>query len=76
LGFNVACKVSYGLPAAIYVLELRSMKSVHPSLRQIAHKMYYAMKEKFPNLKMRVDLEKDDWDVRRGLQDIIKKYEK
>jgi len=72
LGFNMACKVSYGLPAAVYVLELRSMKSVHPTLRQIAHKMYYAMQEKFPNLKMYADLEKDDWDVRRGLQDIIK----
>ncbi|MBU0636671.1 MAG: FAD-dependent thymidylate synthase [Patescibacteria group bacterium] len=70
LGFNVACKASYGLPATVYVLELRSMKSVHPTLRQIAHKMYHAMKEKFPNLKMHADLEKDDWDVRRGLQDI------
>lgn len=73
LGFNIACKTSYGLPAALYVLELRSMKSVHPTLRLIAHKMYYAMKEKFPNLKMYADLEQDDWDVRRGLQDIIKK---
>ena len=73
LGFNMACKVSYGLPAAVYVLELRSMKSVHPTLRKIAHKMYNAMQEKFPALKMYADLEKDDWDVRRGLQDIIKK---
>ncbi len=73
LGFNMACKVSYGLPASVYVLELRSMKSVHPTLRKIAHKMYHAMKEKFPDLKMYADLEKDDWDVRRGLQDIIKK---
>ena len=73
LGFNMACKVSYGLPAAVYVLELRSMKSVHPTLRQIAHKMYNAMQKKFPSLKMCADLEKDDWDVRRGLQDIIKK---
>jgi len=73
LGFNITCKVTYGLPAAVYVLELRSMKSVHPTLRLIAHKMYNALQEKFPNLKMYADLEKDDWDVRRGLQDIIKK---
>lgn len=73
LGFNIACKTTYNLPAAIYVLELRSMKSVHPTLRQIANKMYFAIKEKFPNLIMHANLEKDDWDVRRGLQDIIKK---
>lgn len=73
LGFNIACKVSYGLPAAVYVTELRSMKSVHPTLRQIAHKMHGALAEKFPTLKMYADLEADDWDVRRGLQDIIKK---
>jgi len=73
LGFNIACKVSYGLPAAVYVLELRSGKAVHPTLRQIAHKMYKSMTEKFPNLKMYADMGQDDWDVRRGLQDIIKK---
>ncbi|MDP2708706.1 MAG: FAD-dependent thymidylate synthase [bacterium] len=73
LGFNMTCKVTYGLPAAVYVTELRSMKSVHPTLRQIAHKMYNGMREKFPNLKMYADLGEDDWDVRRGLQDIIKK---
>ncbi|MFA6537397.1 MAG: FAD-dependent thymidylate synthase, partial [Patescibacteria group bacterium] len=73
LGFLVPCRVSYGLPAAVYVAELRSGKPVHPTLRQIAHKMCFALTENFPNLKLNCDLEKDDWDVRRGLQDIIKK---
>jgi hypothetical protein len=35
--------------------------------------MHYALKEKFPNLKLNSDLEKDDWDVRRGLADITEK---
>lgn len=73
LGFNVDCKISYGLPAAIYVIELRAGKTVHPSLRKIAHKMHYAMIEMFSGIKLHSDLEPDDWDIRRGLQDIKEK---
>jgi thymidylate synthase ThyX len=70
LGFNVACSVTYGLPATLYVTELRSGRMVHPTLRKIAHKMHHALLEKFPKLKLQTDLEPDMWDVRRGLQDI------
>ncbi len=73
MGFNVSCRVSYGLPAAVYVVELRSMKTVHPTLRKIAHKMHGALKDMFPGLPLHSDLNPDDWDVRRGLQDIMKK---
>ena len=73
IGFNVACQFSFPLPAAVYVTELRSNRTVHPSLRGIAHKMHYAITETFPNLKLYSDLDQDDWDVRRGLADIIKK---
>ena len=31
MGFNVACKVSYGLPATVYTAELRSGRLVHPT---------------------------------------------
>ncbi|HZJ40949.1 MAG TPA: FAD-dependent thymidylate synthase [Candidatus Saccharimonadales bacterium] len=73
LGFNVDCYFSFPLPAAVYVTELRSNKTVHPSLRSVAHKMHAALSEKFPNLKLYVDLDLDDWDVRRGLADITTK---
>lgn len=74
MGFNVFCRVSYGLPATAYVVELRSGKPVHPTLRKVAHQMYKALSEKLPSLKLHCDLEQDDWDYRRGLQDItIKK---
>lgn len=74
MGFNVACSVSYGLPATVYVVELRCGKTVHPTLRKVAHKMYYLLREMFPGLKLHCDLAADDWDIRRGLQDIsIKK---
>jgi len=70
LGFNATCRVSYGLPATVYVVELRSGKTVHPTLRKIAHQMHHALKKEFPNLTLHSDLDLDDWDVRRGLQDI------
>jgi len=73
LGFNVFCRVTYGLPAAVYVIELRSGKPVHPTLRQVAHRMQKELNAVLPDLILHCDLEPDDWDYRRGLQDIIKK---
>jgi hypothetical protein len=73
LGFNVPCKVSYGLPATVYVVELRSGKAVHPTLRKIAHQMNQSLLEMFPGITLHSDLDQDDWDARRGLQDITEK---
>ena len=73
MGFNVACKVSYGLPAAIYTIELRSGKLVHPTLRKVAHKMHKALEKEFHELVLHSDLDPDDWSIRRGLQDIKEK---
>ncbi|MFZ5364900.1 MAG: FAD-dependent thymidylate synthase [Patescibacteria group bacterium] len=73
LGFNVPCRVAYGLPATVYVVELRSGKPVHPTLRKIAHQMHHALRERFPALKLHSDLEQSDWDIRRGTQTITQK---
>lgn len=73
LGFQVPCKVTYGLPATLYTIELRSGTTVHATLREVAHNMMYALKEKLPDLVFHVDLEADEWDVRRGLHDIKEK---
>jgi len=73
MGFNVHCRTTYPLPAAIYVIELRAGRTVHPTLRKIAHQMAEAVTKKYPNLKMHVDLSLDDWDVRRGSHDIVEK---
>ncbi len=73
MGFNVTCKVTYGLPATVYTMELRSGKLVHPTLRKVALKMHTALKKKFPIMKFHPDLDMDDWDIRRGLQDIKEK---
>lgn len=73
LGFNVPCRVTYGLPAALYTIELRSGKTVHASLRQIAQQMAKTLQAHLPSLLIHADMDQDDWDVRRGLQDISEK---
>lgn len=70
LGFNVFCRNTYPLTATAYVIELRSGRAVHPTLRKVAHKMAKAMALAFPDFKLYCDLDPDDWDIRRGLSDI------
>jgi thymidylate synthase ThyX len=73
LGFNVPCRVTYGLPATVYVTELRSGKMVHPTMRKIAFKMRESLLSAFPKLVLNCDLGASEWDVSRGLQDIVEK---
>ena len=73
MGFRVPCRFTFDLPALVYFIELRSGRLVHPTLRVIAHAMHRAVCETLPSVKLHTDLEMDDWDVRRGLQDIVKK---
>jgi len=73
MGFLVPCRFAFDLPALVYFIELRSGKLVHPTLRVIAHAMHAAVREALPSVKLYSDLDLDDWDVRRGLQDIVKK---
>lgn len=73
MGFNVSCKTTYALPAAVYTLELRSGNMVHPTLRKVAHKMARALNKKLPTLILHADFSPSSWDVRRGEQDIKEK---
>ncbi len=73
MGYNVRTRVTYGLPASVYVTELRSGRTVHPTLRKVAHKMHESMRQTFPTLHLYSDLSADDRDVRRGKQDILEK---
>ena len=73
LGFRVPCSVTYALPALLYVLELRSGKTVHPSLRRVVHAMVKKFKHEYPEIALHVDMDPDDWDVRRGEQTITEK---
>jgi hypothetical protein len=73
LGYRVQTSVMYGLPAAVYVLELRAGKMIHPTLRRKVHGMIKRFQEVFPGFPLHVDLDPSDWDVRRGTQTITEK---
>lgn len=72
MGSNIVCELVYDLPEMVYVVELRSSSTVHPTLRRIAHNMCNTLKNNHPALKIHADLSKDKFEVKRGLQDIEK----
>ena len=70
LGYTVPCEVTMGLPAFLYLLELRSQKTVHSTLRQQILKLVRQFKKLFPMVALHADEERSDWDIRRGGQTI------
>jgi len=72
MGNNVICELVYDLPEMVYVTELRSNSTVHPTLRKIALQMHKALSINYPTLKLYADITHDVFDVKRGAQDIEK----
>jgi hypothetical protein len=70
MGYVVPCRVTQSFPAYVYRLELRSSKTVHPTLRQVIHREIAWFKTKFPNVALHVDMDEDSWTLRRGKQTI------
>jgi thymidylate synthase ThyX len=70
LGLLVPCRVVYDLRQMAYVAELRSGKTVHATLRTVAHCMHDAVKAEFPFVALHCDLEPSELDAKRGTQDI------
>lgn len=73
MGFQVPVRVTQGLPALVYRLELRSGKTVHPSLRRVIHTEIKRFRNIFPDVALYVDEDPDSWTVRRGKQTITEK---
>jgi len=74
LGFVVPCRVTQSLPAFIYRVELRSAKTVHPTLRRIAQEEARIFAKAIGDpVVLHVDNDPDDWDIRRGKHTIEEK---
>lgn len=73
LGYRVPTRLTYGLPATVYVLELRSGKFIHPTLRRRIHEMIELFRARHPDVPLHVDMDPDPWDVRRGTQTITER---
>jgi len=70
IGFRVQCDLTYALPALLYVLELRTSKTVHPTLRKKMLRMAEWFRGRYPDIALHADTDDDDWTVRRGMQTI------
>jgi thymidylate synthase ThyX len=83
LGYKVPLALTYNLPAFIYLLEMRSGKTIHPTLRHLVHGMIkhlqifeFESDKSFGNgYALHVDMDEDDWTVRRGEQTITRRAE-
>jgi thymidylate synthase ThyX len=77
MGYQVPVEVSASLDKLVYCLELRTNKSVHPTLRQpmqeISKRLIEYFKGKGIDLALYSDLEEVDFNLARGNQDIVKK---
>ncbi len=75
MGMCVPCRLTGDLPALVYVIELRAQATVHPTLHEVALSMSDVLLERFGKrgLQLYVDREKGRFDVKRGLQDIVRK---
>jgi len=69
MGYNMTNEIVGTLPALVYLIELRSTRFVHPTLRKIAHMMGDYL-EKEHNIKLYLDKDEVDFDIRRWNQTI------
>jgi hypothetical protein len=72
MGYRVAVELNCPLPSAVYIAELRSAATVHPTLRVRAQQMARAVKTVLPNIALYYDDSADTWSFQRGNQDIVK----
>lgn len=72
MGYKLANFLSGNLGALTYLVELRSTRFVHPTLRRRAIQMAEYLKKEFSpyGLVLHLDQERDRFDVRRGTHDI------
>ena len=59
------------MPAAVYIMEMRSGRTIHPTLRRVVlEQMIPAYRKLFPDLPLHVDESPDYWTIHRGRQTI------
>lgn len=73
IGMNVACEIMYDLPQMVYVAELRSSQTVHPTLRSVAQRLAALLRSGHPNLALYADMAESEFCIHRGDQDIVER---
>lgn len=72
MGYRTPNRVTGGLPALVYLVELRATRFVHPTLRLRAKQMAEFLQTAFGEygLVLHLDQDPDRFDIKRGEQDI------
>lgn len=73
MGYNVYVELECDLSEILYIAELRSGRSVHPTLRKLAWQIATFIETQIPGIKVYSDRSTDEFDIRRGMQTIIEK---
>ena len=71
MGFYCPVILQCSIHQAVYLTELRSGKTTHPTLRYIAQELGRFLKYQF-DISCNIDYSEDNWTLKRGTQDIIK----
>ncbi|MBP9749969.1 MAG: FAD-dependent thymidylate synthase [Candidatus Pacebacteria bacterium] len=74
MGYMTANRLTGDLHALTYIVELRTTRFVHPTLRERAQQMATVLLREFgpSGLTLHLDAEPDRFDVRRGEHDIVR----
>ncbi len=75
MGYKVSIEFSVGLAHLVYIVELRTPQTVHPTVRRIAQFWAKDLMSMFPNMRLYANMDPDKFDIKRGTQTIIKKDE-
>jgi hypothetical protein len=73
MGCVVECILISSLPQTVYLAELRSGTTVHPTLRPIAQSMGDVIIEGFPGISLHVNRDESEFNIKRGEQTIKEK---
>lgn len=75
MGYLVSCRLTGGLPQLVYLVELRTTRFVHPTLRMRAQQMASTLISLFGKhgLVLHLDPDPGRFDVRRGAHDIVER---
>lgn len=73
MGFIVELFLTCGLTQSVYLAELRSGITVHSTLRPIAQAIGDIVSETFPGIKLYINHEESEFDIKRGQQTIVEK---
>jgi thymidylate synthase ThyX len=73
MGYKVFVKFSVGLAHLVYIIELRTQQTVHPTVRKVVKMWAEQFSHLLPEVKLYANMDEDKFDIRRGTQTITEK---